>query len=306
MPVSHNTGIVIARYNKNILIETEQGEILPAVARKKLSHIVCGDKISWESSGVNEAVITGMQERTTLLSRPDRRGQLRPIAANIDQMIIVNAINVDDETKKAHRFNIDLIDHYLVAAETLGISPTIVANKADRCDEQSLSTVHQQLKHYQEIGYPVLTTSSKTGTGLQSLEKQLENKTSILVGESGVGKSSLIKNLLPDQEIRIGKLSAISGQGMHTTTTTTLYHLTGTGNLIDSPGVREFSLWNISQQELADGFREFLEFFGQCKFRNCRHTGEQGCSLDAAVDEGLILEQRLSSYRRILTSLKSN
>jgi len=306
MPASPSSALVIARYNKNILIETEQGEILPAVARKKLSHIVCGDKITWESSGVNEAVITGMQERTTLLSRPDRRGQLKPIAANIDQMIIVNAVNADDETKQANRFNIDLIDHYLVAAETLGISPTIVANKADRCDEQHQDSIYQQLKHYQKIGYPVITTSCKTGAGLDTLEKKLENNTSILVGESGVGKSSLIKQLLPDQQIRIGKLSAISGQGMHTTTTTTLYHLSCAGNLIDSPGVREFSLWNITAHELADGFREFLEFFGQCKFRNCRHSGEQGCRLEIAVDDGAIQEQRLSSYRRILATLKNN
>ncbi len=131
--------------------------------------------------------------------------------------------------------------------------------------------------------------------------------TSVFVGESGVGKSSLIKRLLPEQDIRVGAVSEATGLGRHTTSTATLYHLPGQGgDIIDSPGVRDFSLWHIEEEQLRRGFREFIPLLGECRFRNCRHTGEKGCAMEQAVTNGAISARRLQSYRNLLTALEND
>lgn len=289
-------GVVITRYNRNLTIEDDDGVLRPAITRRRLPAPVCGDRISWRQIDDSQVVIEGIEERRSLLARPDKRGKLRPLAANITQMIIVNAI---DKTRPLN-FNDSLTDHYLVTAETLHIRPLILINKVDLLSEEQLDQLYGHFAQYRDLGYTVLYTSVKNRHGLDRLVDLLPDQTSILVGESGVGKSSLIDTLLPEQALRTGELSAVSGKGMHTTTATTLYHLPHGGDLVDSPGVREFGLTLTDYRQISAGFREFHPYLDQCKFRDCRHVGEQGCAVEQASQELKILPRRLASYRHMV------
>jgi ribosome biogenesis GTPase len=151
----------------------------------------------------------------------------------------------------------------------------------------------------------VLMVSTKTETGLNELREYLTQYTSVFVGQSGVGKSSLINALLPDSNLRVGDLSERQ-QGTHTTTSATLLHFPGGGHLIDSPGIREFGLWHMEEDEVLEGFIEFKSFIGRCKFRNCSHRHEPGCAILKALAEGEISETRMDSYRYILRTLNEN
>jgi ribosome biogenesis GTPase len=213
--------------------------------------------------------------------------------ANIDQVIIEAALEP--------ALDYFLIDKYCVAAELAQAEPLIIINKADLLTEKDRARVSLLISEYRLIGYTTLLISALKNTGIEAFNDRLSRKTSILVGQSGVGKSSLIKRLLPDRDIITGKLSAASGLGKHTTTSTTLYHLPHGGHLIDSPGVRDFHLGRVPDDELGNGFREFRPYLGQCKFNNCRHLSEPGCAINAAVAGGHILERRMASYRQLMS-----
>jgi ribosome biogenesis GTPase len=285
-------GLVIVNYGKALLVEDDDGDLHRCVARRNLEQIVSGDRVSWEPTGTGEGVIIAVAPRSTLLKRLDITHKPRPLAANIDQIVIVSA-----PQPALEEF---LIDKYLVAAELIGTNPVLVINKSDLLDTNAREALATRISAYAGIGYQVLYTSARTDDGIDSLAEALAGKTSILVGQSGVGKSSLIMRLLPDLDIAIGRLSEASGQGRHTTTATTLYHLPHSGNLIDSPGVRDFRLEPTEAVELAQGFREFHPFLGQCRFHNCRHVSEPECALVAAASRGDISRRRLESYRNLL------
>jgi ribosome biogenesis GTPase len=236
-------------------------------------------------------VVTALLERRSQLARPDPQGQLKALAANIDQILVVAA--------PAPLYSPDLINQYLAAAELTGITPALVFNKIDLIDEQNREAVDDLLSIYQRIGYPVISASTKREHGMDRLIAQVKDHTSVFVGQSGVGKSSLVKALLPQASISVGELSAQSGLGQHTTSTARLYHLPAGGRIIDSPGVREFRLWPMSRQALAQGFVEFRPWLGQCKFRDCSHTHEPGCALRQAVERGEISRLRLEGYLKI-------
>ena len=202
-------------------------------------------------------------------------------------------------------FEYGMLDRYLVAAELIGARPAIVVNKADMLDAESRARLEERLDVYQKTGYPVLFTSTLTEDGLKALHEQLKSHTSILVGQSGVGKSSLVKTLLPDLDIRIGSLSQVTGLGRHTTTVAMLYHLPDGGDLIDSPGVRDFTLAQVPVAELEHGFIEFKPFLGQCRFHNCRHVTEPGCAVQDAARNGLINKRRLENYQKLVKTVSA-
>jgi ribosome biogenesis GTPase len=199
--------------------------------------------------------------------------------------------------------DLDLINRYLVAAELTDIPPAIVINKVDLLDAAARAGLEERLAVYVHIGYPLLYASTKEAHGLDTLRAQLRHKTSIFVGQSGVGKSSIIQSLLPEREIRVGALSEASGLGRHTTTSTVLYHFPDGGELIDSPGVRDFGLGHVDAQQIAQGFVDFRPFLGQCRFNDCAHAVEPGCALQAAVDNGELDRGRFESYHRIVKGL---
>jgi ribosome biogenesis GTPase len=286
------SGLIIVNYGKNQLVEDTDGSIYRCVARRGLPQTVCGDEVEWQLTGEDTGVIETILPRRTALLRADGNNSPRPLAANIDQVIIEAALEP--------ALDYFLIDKYIVAAELAQAEPLIVINKSDLLKPEDRDRIESLTGEYRTIGYQTLLTSALENTGIEAFADRLKDRTSILVGQSGVGKSSLIKRLLPDRDIAIGRLSAASGLGKHTTTSTTLYHLPHGGTLIDSPGVRDFHLGKVEGMDLTSGFREFQAWLKQCRFNDCRHLTEPGCAVNAAVADGHILKRRMASYRRLL------
>ncbi len=287
----------MANFGAKLVVEDPDGVLHRCAGRRKLGTLVCGDRVRWQAGDHQDCTVIELEARRSELARPDKSGRKKTIAANIDQFLIM--------TSPGAEFSTGLIDRYLITAETLGIQPLIIFNKVDLLEKSQLAESKQQLAPYEKIGYPVILTSSKTAHGVDALMPFLSNKTSIIVGKSGVGKSSLINLILPDAEARVGEISQATGKGTHTTTTARLYHLPGNkGEVIDSPGIREFGLWQITPPQVAEGFREFRDYAEQCRFRDCLHRKEPGCAVAQAVNNGDISAQRYASYQRILVSLE--
>ncbi len=292
-------GQIITRRGDRLIVQpdnnrkTDPSTPIRCAQRSKLPPLAVGDRVLWEPAGNSEGVITGLLERKSLLSRPDPFNRRRkPIAANIDQIIIVTAPQP----------GIDLlqIDRILIAAESIPLPSLLAINKSDLLSSDERKEWEQQLHHYEELGHPLLWTSAKSSGGLESLQQRLSGKSSVLVGPSGAGKSSIIKALLPEQEIAVGALSDGIGQGKHTTSVSTLYLLECGGSLIDSPGIREFGVWDLDEETIRNGFREFDRYAGHCRFSNCRHLDEPGCAVTAAVAEGKIPAVRIENYRKLI------
>jgi len=293
------TGLVIRRYGQHADIESTAGELHRCDIRRTVDSLVCGDKVLWRPSKHQDdkfaGVIEAVEERHSLLTRPDFYDGLKPVAANIDQIFVVSSVKPD--------FSTQLVDRYLVASEDVGIEPILILNKIDLADEQQQIQLEQAQAYYRCIGYQTFSLSCKTGVGLDQLHELLSENVSIFVGQSGVGKSSLINELMPESELLTGDISDTSGLGQHTTTAAKLLHLPDGGDLIDSPGVREFGLWHLEKERVAWGFREFREYLGSCKFRDCKHADDPGCALREAVEAGHVAEFRFDNYHRILQSM---
>ncbi|RPH93946.1 MAG: ribosome small subunit-dependent GTPase A [Lysobacterales bacterium] len=290
---------VLVAYGNSGVVELANGERIGCKFRRSIGRPYCGDRVEVDRADGNSRVVSAILPRDNEFVRSGPRGQKQAIAANLDQALIVVA-PVPEPSR-------DLLERYLVAVISLGIRPLIVLNKAEelagarsRPGGLAPDSPLRRLEEYRELGYSVVETSCKGPPGIDALTPLLTLQTSILVGQSGVGKSSLANALLPDLGLQIGALSRVTGKGTHTTTTTIMYTLPCGGRLIDSPGVWEYGLWTMAQTELADGFLEFRPFQGRCRFRDCRHGGEPGCAVDAAVAAGAIREWRYQSYRRLL------
>lgn len=283
-------GLLVAHYGAMADIENPHGDITRCLLRQNLGVLVPGDRVIWQQAVHEGGVVVALLERQSVLGRPDQRGNIRPAAANIDQMFIVVAPEPTLITS--------LLDSYLVAAETLHIKPIIVLNKTDLLTNSS--ELKQQMGIYEDLGYTVLQASTYDKQGLTEIRQALAGKVSVFVGQSGVGKSSIIASFLPNEEIRVSAL-AESGRGAHTTTTSRLYHLDTGGDLIDSPGIREFGLWHMPGEDIAKGFIEFQPYLGQCKFRDCQHDREPGCALKEAVAKESISMMRFSNFLKLRT-----
>ena len=288
-------GTVIAAFRSYTLVKDLNNKLFKCQQRKSVGQVVCGDIVFWQAEDTETGVITSIKERRTILQRPDINNNLRIIAANIDQVFIVVAHKPE--------LNEGLIDRYLVAAENSHLKPVILLNKIDLFTEKEFADLKQRLQLYQDIGYPVIYTSAKKEDGLNSLTELLKDNNNIFVGQSGVGKSSLINTILKS-DARIGEISEATGKGKHTTTTAYLYPLEqDQGHIIDSPGVREFGLIKLSEQDIIAGFTEFKPYIGHCKFRDCAHKKEPGCALLKALEDKKITLQRWQSSQRIIASL---
>lgn len=298
-------GTVISRFGQHADVENLQGQVFRCNLRRSIASLVCGDKVQWrlgkETNNVVMGIIEAVHERESVLSRPDVYDGIKPIAANISQILIIASV--------LPVFNSDIIDRYLVAAEQTGITPVIVLNKIDllnTIDTSEQKKITQQLLIYKEIGYQVMYASSESYEGITALKLQLAKHTSIFVGQSGVGKSTLVNALMPNLGLLTREVSENSGLGQHTTTVARLYHFNEGGDLIDSPGIREFGLWHLTPEQVCQGFIEFSDFLGLCKFRDCKHLTDPGCAIVSAMNNNQISPERLASFQRILASLNDN
>ncbi len=278
-------GLAIAHLGQGIAVE-DHDRIILCQPLRKLDTVAVGDKVLWSEAGPGQGRIEQIQPRHSLLMRPARNGKTRPVAANIDTVGVIFAMEP--------HYDCLLIDQYLAICENSHFKAALVMNKADL---PLTNEAENDLAVYVALGYPLFKVSAKTGQGMDQLKRALQNQVSIFTGQSGVGKSSLTNAFIPDKDIKINTISASAKLGRHTTTAATLYHLKEGGDLIDSPGVAIFGLANLNATELAYGYREFRPFIGNCQFNDCRHEQDKGCAIRAAVEKGTIA---VSRYQRFL------
>jgi ribosome biogenesis GTPase len=299
-------GLVVCHHGRKLVVETEDQQRFSCKFRQNLGDIACGDNvvIQLEKKSIDEqqtyskrAIVVAVNDRSNLLEKTGFGDKAKVVAANISQVVVVCSVKPEP--------NPYLIDRYLVATENLGADALIIANKSDLINDSNKATINNLKEIYEKIGYRLILTSVKNNTGMKSLKAELVNTTSILVGLSGVGKSALIKQLVPESEIRIGEISEATGEGKHTTTVSSLYHLQDGGSLIDSPGVRDFTPWNRDKEDIVNGFVELRNYQGYCKFSNCSHTSEPGCAITEALKNGELSQQRVNSFKKMIEDLQS-
>ncbi|NEV60920.1 ribosome small subunit-dependent GTPase A [Thiorhodococcus minor] len=290
--VEPEEGRVVVRHGANLAVENAEGRVVHCLCRQNIGHPVCGDRVVWQRTANGQGVVTAILPRASELSRPDYSGRPKPLAANLTRLVVLVAPEPEPSGY--------LVDQYLVAAEIIGVEAILVGNKMDLLSGEARGAFEARFAHYPTIGYPTYWISLREPGSVATLSEALAGETSVLVGQSGVGKSSLVKALLPDREVQIGRLSEATGLGRHTTSAATCYRLRGGGSLIDSPGVRSFRLGDISRDALERGFRELRPYLGKCRFNDCRHDHEPDCAVRRAVDEGLIAAERLANFQHLL------
>jgi ribosome biogenesis GTPase len=283
------TGLVVAAYGRRYRVELQAGREIDCVTRGRKSDVACGDRVRTVATSSGEGVIEGVEPRKTLFYRSDARRQ-KLLAANVTQIIVVVAAEP--------AWSDDLVSRCLVGAEHAGIAALIALNKADLPEAAAASTT---LDLYRSLGYEVVTLSAKLD--LAPLVQQLDGHVTVLVGQSGMGKSTIINGLVPHASARVAEISTALGTGKHTTTHAELYNVKAGADIIDSPGLQEFGLNHLSAQDAAHAFVEFRDFLGNCRFRDCLHMQEPGCGIKAAAESGKLSERRFASYRRLAAEL---
>lgn len=263
--------------------------------------IAVGDEveIEVENEADRTAMITDIFPRHNYINRqsPRAKHQHHIVAANLDQSFLIATI-------KEPRTSQGFIDRFLVAAEMFHVRSAIIFNKADIYKSKEIAKFDEWKEMYEAVGYKVLLVSTKDNTGIDQLQEEIKNKTTLMSGHSGVGKSSLLNALLPDLTLKTADVSGWSGKGMHTTTFAEMYDLPFGGRIIDTPGMREFGLVDVSRQELSHYFPEMRERLNDCQFNNCMHRNEPGCAIKQAVIDGEIHEDRYVSFLTIFDSIE--
>lgn len=280
------TGTVVARYRRHCLVEGADASRVSCQIQRRALNPVVGDSVSWRPEADGTGTLTAISPRDNELTRIDNRGRPEIVAANLSQLVVVLAPDPAPDWF--------LLDRYLAAAELQGFEAIIAFNKLDRTE-----TLPAELDVYARLGYLTIPTSAARGDGLVELSSAMKDKRSAMIGQSGVGKSSLLNAVLGDALQAVGALSEKSGQGRHTTSTAVLFALPGGGELIDSPGVRDYAPYIEEPRTVANGFREFGDKIPECRFQDCRHLAEPDCAVKAAVADEKISVRRYASYERL-------
>ena len=265
--------------------------------------IAVGDVVSMEieNEDTHIATIAGIHDRHNYISRqsPSHRRQHHIVASNLDQVLLVATI-------KDPRTSNGFMDRFLVAAEAYHVPAILLINKQDAWKEKDKAKFEEWSAIYSQIGYQIMAVSVQQGTGMDGLHALLKNKTTLVSGHSGVGKSSLLNALIPGFTLRTKEVSGWSGKGMHTTTFAEMFDLPDGGRIIDTPGIREFGIVDIEREELSHYFPEMRAVLQECQFNNCLHVNEPGCAVKQAVSDGSISPDRFASYLSILDTIKEN
>jgi len=288
---------VIANFGSDVELLTDDGQRLTATPLKRLGMLVCGDRVAAEvtTQGESKSVkVCKLEKRQTTLSRTDRNGKVKPVAANLTQLVVVTA--------PAPPFDPMLIDRYTVAAQHIGADMKVLINKTDLLTDTLAEQADEIEALYESIGYCVMRCCLTNGEGVTALTERLHDHVSILVGQSGVGKSSLLNRLIPDLDVRTGELSRQSGLGKHTTSVTTWFELSGGGAIIDSAGVRQFSLEHMPEADIQAGFVEISDAAQYCKFTDCSHQHEPDCAVQKALASKQISARRFEHFTEMRQS----
>lgn len=281
------SGLVISHLGQGIAIE-HNSEIFLCQPLRKLDTITVGDNVLWSLVAEGQGRIEALLPRKSVLTRPSRNEKIRPVAANIDNVFVVFAVEPFCDFL--------LLDQYLAICENSAFQAALILNKTDL--PMSVE-IELELANYVHLGYALHRVSANSPENLGELKRALRDKISIFTGQSGVGKSSLTNALIPDKNLKTNTVSATTKHGRHTTTAATLYHLPEGGDLIDSPGVAIFGLADISHSQLAYGYREFQPFLDHCKFNDCRHHQDKGCAVREAVENGKISRSRYERFLKL-------
>lgn len=283
--------LVVARHRQEVLLDTGDGQPIQGLLRGRKLGALVGDEVRFELAADGTAIVEDVLPRRTLLQRIDSRGRAEGVAANVSLLIVVLAPLPPPDWH--------LVDRYLVAGTLMGIDVALVRNKDDIQD----SALDHRLSAYGDIGYRIMHLCARDASGIDEIRRLLCGHRAVLVGQSGVGKSSLTNALLSDASQAVRGLSLRRPLGRHTTTAAALYRLRSGGELIDSPGVRRYAPHIEEPRDLARGFREFGKFLGECRFNDCRHANEPGCAIREAVESGRISRERYLSYLALLETL---
>ncbi|MDG1096123.1 MAG: ribosome small subunit-dependent GTPase A [Methylophilaceae bacterium] len=285
-------GLVVAAYGKRYQVELPDKKRISCVTRGKKTNLACGDIVNIKLTDRAEGVVESNEPRNSLLYRSNAF-KSKILASNVTQVVIVLATQPS--------FYEALLNRCLAAAEAANIKPLIVLNK---CDLAETNDAKNKLKVYEDLGYEIVYLSAKTD--INPLSPYLSHQQSVLVGQSGMGKSTIINALLPNESVRTQEISNTLDSGKHTTTATHLYYLDANSTLIDSPGLQEFGLNHLTQEDLELSFIEFKPYLGHCRFNNCKHQVEPGCAVKQAVNEGKINPVRMAFYTELSQELLSN
>lgn len=281
---------VIATYSRRMRVRLDDGSLCDARIKGKKLKPVCGDNVGVEIiDGEKDLLITAILERRNELTRTNLRGKKEVLAANIDRLIVVAAA-----TPKPDWF---IVDRYLCAAELMSVEGVVVYNKDDLgIDEDARAA----LGTFENLGYPAICTSAETQSNINALAKIVASGLAIIVGQSGVGKSTLINQVSAGDQQKTASISSKHREGRHTTVNSVMIETRAGGAIIDSPGVRDYAPMLESVDDVKHGFREVRETGQHCRFANCRHLKEPGCAVKDAVDTGEIDARRYESFRRAL------